>query len=283
MLWICFFFALLRLLTASGNDFEWVLQLTAPLHTACVDHFQNRGYNEIYLGLICGESALSPRETALFKETGLYHLLVVSGSHFIFLGQILNGICKKRTKTKFAIFVFFAAVCQFNPPVMRALVSLILSALSKKYRLFWRPEQVALYSGLGCLVLFPEWLLSLSLLLSWLASLALTFSRRNGIQHICIFFAILPVFYNSTFWSVMNNLLLTPLFGMLYFPFTVATAALPYGSIPGNWVWEITFKIMPLLPSAAGAVVAPSTLVYLWLYTFGLQLLKRLQREVEIL
>lgn len=281
MLWICFLFAILRLFTASGRDFQTLLHWTQPLHSACISHLREREFHPIYFGLLCGDSALPPETAELFKDTGLYHLLIVSGSHFVFLEQIFNFIFRKNKKVQFVIFILFAAICQFNPPVLRALISLTLQTLSDKHRLFWRREQVALYSGLCCLILFPEWLLSLSLLLSWLASLALTFSRKNFKQHVFIFLLIFPIFYNSSPLSILNNLLVAPLFGFFYFPATVFSALIPYGQYLGNWLWLKTFYLMEYLPSARTGFSGQSLfpLALLWIYTFSLHIAKRLARE----
>jgi predicted membrane metal-binding protein len=277
MLWITLCLALLRLLTASGTDFESLVLWTHPLHQLCTNHLHGRHFDPIYQGLLCGESRLPTSLEILFKQTGLYHLIIVSGSHFVFLEQGLNIFFKKYTKSKIAVYILFAATCQFNPPAVRALISLLLQGLSKKYHLFWRAEQTALYSGLGALIIFPEWWISHSLLLSWLASLALCFSRKIIFQHFLIFFFIFPILFNSSFFSVLNNVLVAPLFSYFYFPMSVVTALLPYGASIGNPIWRSTLEAMKYLPfepqQTGGFSSYPFT--FLWLYIFSLHISKR--------
>lgn len=278
MIWLSFAFVLFRLITASGKDFTALLSWTHPLHTLCTSYFAQANYNRIYQGLICGENALSPTTEVLFKQSGLYHLLIVSGSHFIFLEQILNLFLTKHRKTKFVVFIGFAALCQFNPPVVRALISLILQTLSEHLRLHLRSEQVALLSGLWCLILFPEWFLSHSLILSWLAALALTFSHLSSRQHFLIFIFIYPLFLNNSFYSVINNIVAAPLFSFFLFPMTVITALIPWCKDLGNFLWEQAFVIISYLPYEKDKQVTTLRslpLYLLWLYLFGLQLVRK--------
>jgi predicted membrane metal-binding protein len=277
MLWITLGLALLRLLIASGTDFESLLLWTQPLHNLCTNNLHARQFNPIYQGLLCGDSSLPASTENLFKQTGLYHLIIVSGSHFVFLEQGLNIFFKKYTKSKIAVYVLFAATCQFNPPAVRALISLLLQGFSRKSHLFWRPEQTALYSGLWALIIFPEWWTSHSLLLSWLASLALCFSHKTIYQHILIFFFIFPILFNSSILTILNNILVAPLFSYFYFPMSVLTALIPYGAIIGNPIWNFTLHAMSYLPSDPSQTsgFSPCQFSFLWLYIFGLHLVKR--------
>jgi predicted membrane metal-binding protein len=268
----------------SGTDFQTLLLWTSPLHGACTSYLDSRGFHAIYKGLLCGDSHMPASTETLFKQTGLFHLLIVSGSHFIFLDQAWNLFFKKYRKTKIAFFIVFAAICQFQPPVVRALCSLLAQATSRRLKLFWRSEQIALYSGLWCLILFPEWWISHSLLLSWLASLALCFSRKTIYQHVLIFFFISPILFNSSFYSVLNNLIFAPVFAFFYFPMTVATALLPYSPPLGNFLWRITFSVMSYLPTEGSHPLGFSPLLpftLLWIYIFALHLLKRGLRYKE--
>src|SRR5258706_498194 len=74
--------------------------------------------------------------------------------------------------------------------------SLRHSKTKKQYKLFWRPWHIVLVSGIISLALFPDWLTSLSLLMSWVCALALSLTKRSHShlrQHATVYFVLLPI------------------------------------------------------------------------------------------
>lgn len=131
--------------------------------------------------LVCGKSFNDVSHANLLVASGLIHLFVVSGSHLKILEKIVFYALKNRfyfltnflQPIIFTILFFYCAVCKFNPPIFRSLISLIILAEIKKRNLTWKAENLILISGFSCLTLSPTWINSLSFQMSWIASLSL--------------------------------------------------------------------------------------------------------------
>ena len=95
--------------------------------------------------------------------SGLYHLVVVSGAHLIFVESL---IFNKIHFLKFPILFFFVLFTGLQPPLVRSFIFRLLP-LSHFAHLN------VLVSHLLTLLLFPQWTVSLSLHLSTAASLGL--------------------------------------------------------------------------------------------------------------
>ena len=131
--------------------------------------------------LVCGKNFNDLTQANLLIASGLIHLFVVSGSHLKILEKIISYALKNRffSLTKFSqpiiftLLFFYCAVCKFNPPIFRSLISLMILAETKKRNLIWKAENLILISGICCLTLSPTWINSLSFQMSWIASLSL--------------------------------------------------------------------------------------------------------------
>ena len=58
---------------------------TAFLHTKCESLTPSSNYQDFYKALVCGTDLPSSQLKEYFKMSGLLHLIVVSGSHLIFI------------------------------------------------------------------------------------------------------------------------------------------------------------------------------------------------------
>ena len=120
--------------------------------------------------MLCGLRPENMEIRGRLIQTGIIHLFVVSGLHVAFLTDAL-GVQKFRFG--WLLLFCFCGMVGFQPPVVRAALSCVFRSLSDKWRLFWTPSQ-ALAAALFVIFLFrPDWFLSLSLQLSWVASLAI--------------------------------------------------------------------------------------------------------------
>ena len=104
----------------------------------CLLHAPSSPWEEYYRAVVCGVSLEPSIEKSLLVDLGLIHIIVVSGSHLVFLSRIL----KEGMKLSWGTFIFlliFVAMTGMEPPVVRAFVSLTLSLLVKRFKLFLLP------------------------------------------------------------------------------------------------------------------------------------------------
>lgn len=152
---------------------------------------------------------------AWLQLSGLVHLFVVSGSHFIVLQWILNKIRAPRMMQFFVLW-FYNAVTGFSPPGTRACMGLSLGFLFKV-----REEQKLFAVALICLALEPGWATSYSFWLSWLASLILFVTPEFKVDLLrnFIFYGIwLLLGFSISPWAIPLNLMIGPMISWILFP-----------------------------------------------------------------
>lgn len=179
------------------------------------------------LALICGKNISTPQHQSLYALSGLIHLFVVSGSHFLLL-ENLASLCRVPLILRFFLHILFLFCSGFQPPAFRFLIHFILLATLFRNITTLRHDQKIFLSGFFTLCLFPSWLTSFSFLLSWAASLAITccheihgFFRRHILTQIAIFLILFPLLCHLQTphpLSIPLNLLLGSFLGMLLLP-----------------------------------------------------------------
>lgn len=144
------------------------------------------------LGLIGGKLDTSQQGLLdIYRQLGLIHVLVISGSHFTFLSQIgLLGVCwpsrllyvcrRINFRTWFALHLlerslvwlllgFYGLVVGFPPPCQRAFIMGLLTTWWPLVRGNLAPGMLLKLSAFGQAFFFPLSFLSLSNVLSWSA------------------------------------------------------------------------------------------------------------------
>lgn len=189
----------------------------------------------LWQALVCARSFPAGNQWKTWLQiSGLIHLFVVSGSHFIVLQWIVQKLRLPRP-LQFLILWFYNGVTGFSPPGTRACMTLSFSFLFKI-----RDEQKLFAVALLCLALQPSWILSYSFWLSWLASLILIVTPQFKIDVLrnFIFYGVwLLLGFTISVWTVPLNLLVGPFISWVLFPL----AFLSY--IPGvPWLfhWSAT-------------------------------------------
>lgn len=92
------------------------------------EHIKTKMKNSsIFIGLITGETGSISEETKdEFKNTGIYHLLAISGSHIVYVVLIVEYISKKqksrplRNITKIFAIMLYIQITSYTASVMRA-------------------------------------------------------------------------------------------------------------------------------------------------------------------
>jgi predicted membrane metal-binding protein len=209
-------------------------QFSSQLQSICISSVNSEiRHNELLGAFICGKSLSPGTIRDLWTTTGLYHLLVVSGSHLIALISCWDfltlsakaALPKSNTSFEPAFTVLeallllaFSLMTGFQAPLVRSLLGKLLNHLSQTYKWGWPSDIIVMSSGVSCLLLFPDWISSRSLILSWMASLALTQGRGLLQKAVYVFAFVLPCLWG---WGQLNpitilvNVILAPVQGVV--------------------------------------------------------------------
>ena len=262
------------------------------VHDLCLSqlNFQS-SLPDIYKALVCGKRLPYGEMKQLFVKGGLIHLTVVSGAHLIFLESLwlklpLPKIVKNGGLSLF--LTLYALASQLNPPVLRALFSFFLFQFSQKWKLFWSPAGITLLSALLCLIHNKDWLNSVSLQLSVLASLLFSLSKSSLKKSFFIYLFTLPLlnrWQNLHPFSVLINWTLAPIISGFLFPLSFLSPFLSPLYKVSDFFWLKFLKILEgaqFLPSNSSLIKYQLPEEWTWLYIlsifFLLFVLKKLRQ-----
>lgn len=207
------------------------------------ERIQDQEIKALVFSYLFGESQeILPFEyQTAFWQTGLLHILVVSGFHLSLVALILRFLLPGRygfilSLIGISFYSFF--VVPLDPPVLRAYIMIFFAFLI--LLIYRRPDYLSLLflSGSIILLIFPEYLSSYSFWLSFVATLYLILANVNvdGIKksfpsrhHYYIFMS----FWGSLFATLSTSnivatfsyitplgIVFTPLVSMIFIPFT---------------------------------------------------------------
>lgn len=248
--------------------------------------------HNLYTATVCGVSPENSKMMWDFRNTGLYHLVVVSGAHLSFLATLIFlapfplKINKAKKYVLILALVTYSLMSGLNPPVFRALLSYFYFQFQKKYQLGWSPFSVVAGSGLLCLVIFPAWWTSLSFLMSWLASLAILLPGRPIHKAVyCYIFMLLPMsqFQWNHPLTILFNLLLAPILGFLVLPISILPFVIPQLVFISDFVWrailwfvsrssEVVTTSAPLFPFTTWLIWILLFVFHIFLYQYNVRL-----------
>ncbi len=128
-----------------------------------------------------GQYAALPEATVkLFSETGLIHILSVSGSHIALLFLITSTIVKQFTKSKRTEFLvttstilLYCTIVGWSPPVLRAAMMGILAGYVALHGGTYRALQGLVLSALSLLLWKPLYAVDISFILSFGSTLGI--------------------------------------------------------------------------------------------------------------
>lgn len=238
-------------------------------------------FSVLYAATICGINPPPSEMIWDFRNSGLYHLIVVSGAHLIFCSLILDKILWFRSTffksvLKFFILFAYSLFSGLNPPVVRALVGLMLGSASDRFKLNWSSTVATLFSGLVCLAVFPHWWGSLSFLMSWSAAFALSTASsalaKCAVVYIIMLIPMSGLGFNSPV-TIFLNWLLAPVLGFVLLPVSL----LPYIHsgflVFSDFVWRVLIFIIQNLSrlSSMSSETYRLPTELMWLILLGLQ------------
>ncbi len=189
--------------------------------------------------LVCGQKLTNEKLKEDLSKTSLIHLFVISGSHLILFESVLRFL-RMPDYLRIAVLAFYTLATGWQPPTVRALFSLGLRHLLSRHKCFLPGDLQTLLAGLVLLFFFPAWWDSLSLLMSWCASLALCtpglFRLKNNLtkaltSQVAIWsFMLFPLWGIGSLHplSLLYNILLAPLISYLLLPLSFLAIAHPW-------------------------------------------------------
>lgn len=263
------------------TNFQSLLDLLMPmgntLNHYCLSHASQRTPSPFYRSLICG-APLPPEEKHLFIELGLYHQMVISGLHLSFSDRFTNTSFKQLHWMRWLIYSLLLITTNWSLPLLRAIGHKLLVQANQKLKLNAPPAVSTLCSVSLVLIVFPWSLFSLSLLLSWSATLGLGLPTKNPwIKSLGIYFCTLPVLLlatTNTPLAAIYNVISAPLFCFVLFPITIVGFFTPWLDSHCEMIWRFYLEFLSLLVPTSLHISPQKSpnLFYLWGYLFVLQL-----------
>lgn len=177
--------------------------------------------------MVCGKKVTDPQQLNFLQASGLVHLFVVSGGHLNLFVTLLQN---RASLFFWLVLLGFTLMTGFQAPCVRSLAQLGISTHQRSRCPSHRPDQKILFCGLVCLALFPDWIRSLSLQLSWTASLALSTTENSSKTG----------FHKALITGAWIYLLMLPLLWPLS---SLSPTSIPWNLILGS---AIAFFLFPL-------------------------------------
>lgn len=295
---IIMFLFLTSILAAALNVPDFSAEIARPFQQICISLSPSvTDFRELYLATICG---INPPNTELmwdFRNTGLFHLIVVSGAHLSFLASLIILIPISTRPTRFGnlkkmvligSLLLYAFASGLNPPIVRAVAGYFFFAVQKRYHWGWSKYSVVIGSGLFCLTVFPAWWSSLSFLMSWLASLAIILPGKNW-QKATYCYALLLLPMSQFQWNhpltIGFNLILAPVLGFIVLPFSLLPFFIPPLVFLSDGVWWTVTSLVHFSSQAVSSASPPFSVAkwLIWVAVFALHFvlyekLRRLRR-----
>lgn len=257
---------------------SFIEPLSQLLQERCLQQVQTgkTEFTDLYSALLCGKRLPTGEVKKTFLSLGIIHLMVISGAHLIFLEKIWKLLPSFRFKnTLLGFFLLtYSMSAGLSPPVLRALFSLLLARINRECKLFWSPYVRVQISGLLCLLCQNSWFHSLSLQLSWVASMGMSNHQLSRLHSCALtFILILPIVSQ---WgslhplSIIVNWLMTPLTSCVLLPLSLLTLPFPFLRFLTDKLWEwflqITNLLRPLMENKGVELSWSLSSFQIWIY-----------------
>lgn len=210
-------------------------------------------YAPLYSAFVCGVDLPAGSAKQLFVDTGLIHLMVVSGSHLIFFERLLVWL---PAPLRLGILGVYCWLTDFGAPVVRAFTRRLCAGALHDWG--WSALQIEAAATVLVLSVYPPWLLSRSFLMSWLCAVALQaplpWPRWPELNLSLKCYLFLFPFCAASPLSIGWNCLAGPLIGELLFPACLLAFACPWLTPLADLVWEALLWLLHSGPQAPPAV-----------------------------
>ncbi|WP_413557615.1 ComEC/Rec2 family competence protein [Bdellovibrio sp. HCB209] len=233
--------------------------------------------------IVCGEKLTDQKLKQNLVKTSLIHIFVISGSHLILLDELL-ALLRVPFYLRFLLTGIYTLAVGWQPPAVRALIALGLRGTFKKLRWHFSSDTLTLIAGGSTLALFPEWWSSSSLLMSWCAALALSWSSlldiKNKIHRVLFNQCAVFIFMCAPLWglsalhplALLYNLLLAPLVSYLLLPLGLLAMIVPYFVVAFDFVMSAFAVLLNWVAEPISTGTAKQiSLSTLWFWIFAWQ------------
>lgn len=265
-------FLLILLLFHPFDLASLVMPWVKPVHDICLNFSPTSDYRIWYQAIVCGENLPPSLEKTWFQQTGLIHVIVVSGSHLVFLEDTLEFF-KLPSWLRWTALLFFSLISNLQPPITRALVQRCWSWFFRSTQRPMTALHLQLLAGLTTLAFFPSWWTSLSFLMSWLCVLALSLplpSNNPLWRSTLIYLFLLPAMINIQTphpAGILFNVVFAPILGLVLFPMSLIGFFHPWLAVISDAAWKFLFFVFSQipLPDTSGGLLFSSVWLILYL------------------
>jgi len=237
----------------------------------CLNWMPRTEFFDLYAALVCGRPVVDGAYRQLFSDTGLIHLLVVSGAHLHFMEAWLKWL---GPKPRLLLLGWYCWLTGFGAPVVRAWVRRLCDGLARPLGV--SAVQAELLALILILVISPGWLWSKSFLMCWVCALALTlpplFPRSPNFSLSLACYVLLFPFCPGAPSTILCNVIVTPVIGAVLFPLC-ALAALFKPLVPlTDLLWSCLTAVLEHFPTAPPAAISTFS-PWMFLYPASLHIL----------
>ncbi|MEY4616100.1 MAG: hypothetical protein RJB66_1060 [Pseudomonadota bacterium] len=267
----------------------WIQNLAAPAQEFCKNLLTfNSIHLNFYRALSCG-TPVADRHYEVLKTVSLWHLVVVSAGHFKIIQWLLQRMIPRPSMLHLPILFVYCLMTGAQAPIIRAFFELLIGALSSRAKL-WIPSGYSLlYSGCLCLILFPGWSQSWSLLLCWLCAVItrLFYNQGSLMSSIGIAIGVFPImslFSTPHPLSFLFNLVLAPVLSIFLFPLSLLMVIVPQAHFIADPCLDFLLQILKNLtssfkPSLSFFKSSNQFIMFCWFYLFFFQLVLIFRRK----
>ena len=226
-MWVFLIFTLFLFFLNPIQIFDWLAIQSESLSALCLEisPFQNQT-EDVWQALVCGKSLMRTEFWGnALKSSGLIHIFVVSGSHFLVFTWILKLLHVPPWIQNLVLWTFNATT-GFTAPGTRACLALSLQSI-----LNLQNHQRTMCVGFLCLGLQPDWIFSYSFWLSWLAGFMLQFCPQDPFRmsQNFLFFATWSFLGTPlSLWALVLNISIAPIIGWVLFPLALMSLIYPF-------------------------------------------------------
>lgn len=217
---------------------QWCSSLIAP-----------SPYFDFYAALICGLPLPPSSAKSLIIDSGLIHILVVSGAHLVFVESLL---LKLPFPLRWLGLLFYCWLTGFGAPVVKAFLYRNLSHVLHPRG--WTPLWIDALTLICLLLAWPKGLFSLSLQMSWMCSLALSFPavcKWKPFDQALKVYLLLFVYTGAGCLTLFWNTFLAPLVGLILFPLCLLAIVLPALTPFIDRAWDLFLWLLEVGPKAS--------------------------------
>ncbi len=211
------------------------LSFIEKINSIIEDNFSKENSGLVKKLILADNKELEKEISELYRDGGLAHLLAISGLHIFIIIWFFDKILMKikfgyslRFITISSILFLYIFILNYPPSASRAVLMYLLKGAFAIRKIKASPKTVIYLSAIILLSIFPKWLFDIGFQLTYMAILGVVHLNEkitlNGKSYIekavylyffvnLFIFPLLTLYFNNyNPLSVINNILITPIF-----------------------------------------------------------------------